>query len=267
MIGRHRRRHGLRGRADPDLFGTVTDLAPIAEAAHAAGALLIVVTTEAVSLGLLKSPGEMGADIAVAEGQSIGNAPQFRRPLCRPVRHPRETCAPDAGPACRRDGRRRGPARLRADAVDPRAAHPPREGDQQHLHQFRPVRAGLHHPHDAAGRGGAATAGARSTTPTRVDLAGRAGRDSGRQRAQRRVSSTSSRSACRARPPNVVEALAGRGIIAGVPVSRLAPDAGLDDLCSSPPPKSIPPRTAPPSPRALRRVAVTAAMNAIWRRP
>src|SRR5512146_3317 len=45
-----------------------------AEAAQAAGALLIVVTTEAVAYGLLKSPGEMGADIAVAEGQSIGNA-------------------------------------------------------------------------------------------------------------------------------------------------------------------------------------------------
>jgi glycine dehydrogenase subunit 1 len=57
----------------PNVFGTVTDVSAIAEAAHAAGALLVVVTTEAVSLGLLKSPGEMGADIAVAEGQSIGN--------------------------------------------------------------------------------------------------------------------------------------------------------------------------------------------------
>lgn len=56
----------------PNVFGTVTDVSAIAEAAHAAGALLIVVTTEAVSFGLLKSPGEMGADIAVAEGQSIG---------------------------------------------------------------------------------------------------------------------------------------------------------------------------------------------------
>src|SRR5260221_9562982 len=56
----------------PNAFGVVTDVTKIAEAAHAAGALLIVVTTEAVSFGLLKSPGEMGADIAVAEGQSIG---------------------------------------------------------------------------------------------------------------------------------------------------------------------------------------------------
>lgn len=64
----------------PNVFGVVTDVSKIAEAAHAAGALLIVVTTEAVSYGLLKSPGEMGADIAVAEGQSIGNGLNFGGP-------------------------------------------------------------------------------------------------------------------------------------------------------------------------------------------
>ncbi|MET0295061.1 MAG: aminomethyl-transferring glycine dehydrogenase subunit GcvPA [Phenylobacterium sp.] len=64
----------------PNVFGTVTDVTRIAEAAHAAGALLIVVNTEAVSFGLLKPPGEMGADIAVAEGQSIGNALNFGGP-------------------------------------------------------------------------------------------------------------------------------------------------------------------------------------------
>ena len=64
----------------PNIFGVVTDVGKIAEAAHAAGALLIVVTTEAVSFGLLKPPGAMGADIAVAEGQSIGNALNFGGP-------------------------------------------------------------------------------------------------------------------------------------------------------------------------------------------
>ncbi|HEX3917248.1 MAG TPA: aminomethyl-transferring glycine dehydrogenase subunit GcvPA [Caulobacteraceae bacterium] len=64
----------------PNVFGTVTDVSAIAEAAHKAGALLVVVTTEAISFGLLKSPGEMGADIAVAEGQSIGNALSFGGP-------------------------------------------------------------------------------------------------------------------------------------------------------------------------------------------
>ncbi|MDX5331853.1 MAG: aminomethyl-transferring glycine dehydrogenase subunit GcvPA [Caulobacteraceae bacterium] len=64
----------------PNVFGVATDVTKIAEAAHAAGALLIVVTTEAMSFGLLKSPGEMGADIAVAEGQSIGNALNYGGP-------------------------------------------------------------------------------------------------------------------------------------------------------------------------------------------
>ncbi|MBO9502794.1 aminomethyl-transferring glycine dehydrogenase subunit GcvPA [Brevundimonas sp. A19_0] len=64
----------------PNIFGTATDVTNIAEAAHAAGALLIVVVTEAVSMGLLKSPGEMGADIVAAEGQSIGNALNFGGP-------------------------------------------------------------------------------------------------------------------------------------------------------------------------------------------
>ena len=64
----------------PNLFGTATDVTKIAAAAHAAGALLIVVATEAVSFGLLKSPGEMGADIVAAEGQSIGNGLNFGGP-------------------------------------------------------------------------------------------------------------------------------------------------------------------------------------------
>jgi glycine dehydrogenase subunit 1 len=65
---------------NPNVFGVVTDVTKIAEAAHAAGALLIVATTEAVSFGLIRSPGEMGADIAVAEGQSIGNGLNFGGP-------------------------------------------------------------------------------------------------------------------------------------------------------------------------------------------
>ena len=64
----------------PDVFGHLLDLRPIAEKAHAAGALLIAVVTEIVSLGLVTPPGEMGADIVVGEGQSIGNALSFGGP-------------------------------------------------------------------------------------------------------------------------------------------------------------------------------------------
>ncbi len=65
---------------NPNLFGHVADLSELAKAVHAKGALLIVVFTEVVSLGLLKSPGEMGADIVVGEGQSIGNGLNFGGP-------------------------------------------------------------------------------------------------------------------------------------------------------------------------------------------
>jgi glycine dehydrogenase subunit 1 len=64
----------------PDVFGNVRDLKPIADKAHQHGVLLIAVFTEAVSLGLLKSPGSQGADIVVGEGQSIGNALNFGGP-------------------------------------------------------------------------------------------------------------------------------------------------------------------------------------------
>jgi len=64
----------------PDILGRVTDLTPIAEAAQAKGALLIAVVTEPVALGLIKAPGEMGADIVVGEGQSIGVGLQFGGP-------------------------------------------------------------------------------------------------------------------------------------------------------------------------------------------
>jgi glycine dehydrogenase subunit 1 len=56
----------------PNFFGCIEDLASLAEKAHAVGALLVVVVTEAISLGLLKTPGECGADIVVGEGQSFG---------------------------------------------------------------------------------------------------------------------------------------------------------------------------------------------------
>ena len=65
---------------NPDVFGNLRDLTPLAEAAHAKGALLIAVVTEVVSLGAIKSPGEMGADIVVGEGQSIGNSLNFGGP-------------------------------------------------------------------------------------------------------------------------------------------------------------------------------------------
>jgi glycine dehydrogenase subunit 1 len=64
----------------PDVFGNLRDLRKISEACHRHGALLIGVFTEAVSLGLVAPAGAMGADIVVGEGQSIGNALAFGGP-------------------------------------------------------------------------------------------------------------------------------------------------------------------------------------------
>jgi glycine dehydrogenase subunit 1 len=64
----------------PDVFGHLHDLKSLAEKAHAAGALLVAVVTEIVSLGLTVPPGDMGADIVVGEGQSLGNPLTFGGP-------------------------------------------------------------------------------------------------------------------------------------------------------------------------------------------
>jgi glycine dehydrogenase subunit 1 len=89
----------------PDILGRIADLTPIAEAAHAAGALLIAVVTEPVALGAIKSPGEMGADIVVGEGQSIGVGLQFGGPYVGLF-------------ACREKHVRQMPGRLAGETVD-----------------------------------------------------------------------------------------------------------------------------------------------------
>jgi glycine dehydrogenase subunit 1 len=89
----------------PDVFGRVSDVSALAAKAQAAGALLIVVVTEAVSFGALKSPGAMGADIVAAEGQSIGNGLNFGGPYLGLL-------------ACRRKFVRQMPGRLCGATVD-----------------------------------------------------------------------------------------------------------------------------------------------------
>ncbi len=65
---------------NPGFFGGVRDLAPLAAFCHREGALLVVAVAEPVSLGLIQPPGAMDADIVVAEGQSLGVGLSFGGP-------------------------------------------------------------------------------------------------------------------------------------------------------------------------------------------
>ncbi len=212
----------------PNVFGSVTDVTAIAEAAHAAGALLVVVTTEAVSLGLLKSPGEMGADIAVAEGQSIGNGLNFGGPYVGLF-------------ACTEKLLRQAPGRLCGETVDAEG----RRGfvltlstREQHIRRDKATsnictNSGLCalafsiHMSLLGGAGLATLARLNHARArrTRDALAAIPGVEILTPRFFNEFAVRLPRPAA-----EVVEALARWDVLAGVPFSRLDPAAGLDDL-------------------------------------
>jgi len=212
----------------PNVFGTVTDVSAIAQAAHAAGALLIVVTTEAVAYGLLKSPGEMGADIAVGEGQSIGNGLSFGGPYVGLF-------------ACTEKLLRQAPGRLCGETVDAEG----RRGfvltlstREQHIRRDKAT------SNICTNSGLCALAfsihmsllgGAGLEKLARINHA-RALRARDALAAIRGVEILTGRffNEFAVRLPrdaaSFVEALAARDVLAGVPFSRLDPRAGLDDV-------------------------------------
>ena len=63
----------------PNFFGCLEPAAEIAEVAHQQGSR-VVVSADPISLGILASPADYGADIVVGEGQSLGNSPSFGGP-------------------------------------------------------------------------------------------------------------------------------------------------------------------------------------------
>ncbi|MDP1874931.1 aminomethyl-transferring glycine dehydrogenase subunit GcvPA [Phenylobacterium sp.] len=217
----------------PNVFGTATDVTAIAEAAHAAGALLIVVTTEAVSYGLLKSPGEMGADIAVAEGQSIGNALNFGGPYIGLF-------------TCREKLVRQMPGRLCGETVDAegrrgfvltlstREQHIRRDKATSNICTNSGLCALAFTVHlSLLGETGLRQLAAINHAKAQR-LAGALGAVTGVEVLTRRYFNEIA-----IRLPGdaarMVEALLEDGIVAGVPFSRLDPAAGLDDvlLCAA----------------------------------
>jgi glycine dehydrogenase subunit 1 len=88
----------------PNFFGCLEEMAELAEVVHRAGALLVV-AVDPISLGLLKRPGDYGADIVVAEGQPLGIPMQFGGPFLGIM-------------ACREEFVRRMPGRLVGQTVD-----------------------------------------------------------------------------------------------------------------------------------------------------
>ena len=212
----------------PNVFGTATDVSRIAAAAEAAGALLIVVTTEAVSFGLLKSPGEMGADIAVAEGQSIGNGLNFGGPYVGLF-------------ACREKFVRQAPGRLCGETVDAdgqrgfvltlstREQHIRRDKATSNICTNSGLCALAFTIHmSLLGETGLRQLAAVNHAQARK-LAKAVGEIAGVEVLTPRFFNEIAVRLPRAAAP-VVETLAEAGIIAGVPYSRLAPQAGLDDV-------------------------------------
>jgi glycine dehydrogenase subunit 1 len=212
----------------PDVFGNLRDLAAAAEKAHRHGALLIGVFTEAVSLGLVTPPGEMGADIVVGEGQSIGNALSFGGPyvglFATRDKFIRQMPGRLAGETIDADGRRGFVLTLST-----REQHIRREKATSNIctnsglcvlaftiHMTLLGEAGLRRL-------------ARINHANAVKLADKLGAVPGVK-----VLNDTFFNEFTVKLPKpaaaMVEALASRRVLGGVPVSRLLPDAGLDDL-------------------------------------
>ena len=118
----------------PNVFGVLEPARERFAAAHAGGATAIQIF-DPLSLGVLASPGELGADIAVGEGQVLGNHLNYGGPYLGIIAGRMADVRRLPGSHRRRDGRRRGSHRLRAHPAGPRAAHPPRQGQLEHLHE------------------------------------------------------------------------------------------------------------------------------------
>ncbi len=212
----------------PDVFGNLVDLKPIAEKAHAAGALLVAVFTEAVSLGLVEPPGAQGADIVVGEGQSIGNALNFGGPyvglFATRAKFVRQMPGRLAGETVDAEGRRGFVLTLST-----REQHIRREKATSNICTNSGLCALAFTIHLSLLGEAGLTRLARINHAAACDLADKlAALDKVAVVNASFFNEFTIRVAGNA--AEVVEKLAAKGILGGVPYSRLAPKAGLDDL-------------------------------------
>ncbi|MGO9422885.1 aminomethyl-transferring glycine dehydrogenase subunit GcvPA [Roseiarcus sp.] len=211
----------------PDFFGNPRDLAPIADAAHARGALLVAVFTDPVSLGALRSPGEMDADIVVGEGQGIGNALSFGGPylglFSTRLKFVRQMPGRLAGETVDADGRRSFVLTLST-----REQHIRREKATSNICTNSGLCALAFSIHLALLGGVGLRRLANLNHANAVQLADRLSAVPGVE-----IVNACFFNEFTLRTPrpaaDVIEALARRGVIGGLPVSRLLPQAGLDD--------------------------------------
>ena len=157
-------------------------------------------------------------------GPAARQPARLRRAVVRVLRRHRGAPAPDARPDRRRDHRRRRAPRLRARAADPRAAHPPREGDPQHLHLAGAERARRHDLPRLArpARDRRARRAARPADRLRARAArrGRRGRAAARGAGRR----ASSRCGSTAPVAEVLDRVSEEGIAAGYELGREYPE-------------------------------------------
>jgi glycine dehydrogenase subunit 1 len=207
---------------NPDFFGRLHDLTALGEACHARGALLVVVVTEIVSLGAVVPPGDMGADIVVAEGQSLGNPLGFGGPyvglFATRDKFVRQMPGRLAGQTVDADGKRGWVLTLST-----REQHIRREKATSNICTNSGLCALAFTIHLALLGETGFTALAKLNHSRAVDLAERLSALPGVDLVTDRFFNEFT---LRLPKPAgaVVEALAARGILAGVPVSRLLPD-------------------------------------------
>ncbi len=213
---------------NPDAFGNLRDLSGLAAICKAKGALLIAVFTEAVSLGLVKPPGEMGADIVVGEGQSIGNSLSFGGPyvglFATRAKYVRQMPGRLCGETLDIDGRRGFVLTLST-----REQHIKRDRATSSICTNSGLCCLAFTIHlTLLGEAGLRKL-ARICHANAIDLAQRLGGIPG-LRFSTRASLMNSRFRVPGSADALIERLAEKGVLGGVPASRLRPGENLDDL-------------------------------------